>query len=400
MPPWTFWEAGAAPGITPTRKTSRPNIGVAWDVFGDGKTALRGAYSLFYVNDQSVLAPENMLEANAGLIATSADSGLSDRVSTGLTPVPVPTYQVPIKESDIYAQNPFNVIGMVDPKLRDPYVQQYSVGIQHDFKGTVVEARYVGNHVVGAYREFDFNQININASGFLQDFLRAQSNGFLAQARNGVFNPAYSAAIPGSQPLTVFPKLAGGGSLTSGDVRNLIQTGQVADLAYLYETNGLNGPVSFFANPNAIATDMLTNYSSSSYNSLQVEARHRMRSGLSLEANYTFSKVLSDADGDSQSRFQAFLDVNNPKLDRSRANFDLTHMIKADGFWELPFGKGHLVNPQHLNRLIGGWVFGSVMVWQSGSPFSVLSGYATFNRAARSYYNGAEHLAAGLGAVQ
>ena len=39
-----------------------------------------------------------------------------------------------------------------------PHVQQYSFGIQHDFKGTVVEARYVGNHVVGAYRAFDFNQ--------------------------------------------------------------------------------------------------------------------------------------------------------------------------------------------------------------------------------------------------
>ena len=30
----------------------------------------------------------------------------------------------------------------------------------------------------------------------------------------------------------------------------------------------------------------------------------------------------------------------NPKIERSRANFDLTHMIKADGYYELPFGKG------------------------------------------------------------
>jgi len=54
-----------------------------------------------------------------------------------------------------------------------------------------------------------------------------------------------------------------------------------------------------------------------------------MRSGLSFEANYTFSKVLSDADGDSQSRLQHFLDIGNPGIERSRANFDLTHMIKA-----------------------------------------------------------------------
>ncbi len=359
--------SGAGPWYHTDKKDFAPNLGLAWDPFGDGKTAIRGAYSIFFVNDQSILAPENMLEANQGLIGTQADSGLSDRVSTGLTPVAAPPYKIPIKESEIYNSNPFNILGMVDPKLRDPYVQQYSVGIQHDFKGTVVEARYVGNHAVGAYREFDFNQVNINASGFLQDFLRAQSNGFLAEARNGVFNPAFNAAIPGSQQLTVFPKLGAGGELTSGDVRNLIQTGQPADLAYLYQTNGLNGSVNFFANPYAIGADMLTNYSSSSYNALQVEVRHRMRSGLSFEANYTFSKVLSDADGDSQSRFQAFLDVNNPKIERSRANFDLTHMIKADGFYELPFGKGHRMNVKHLDRVIGGWTFGSTMTWQSGA---------------------------------
>jgi hypothetical protein len=112
-----------------------------------------------------------------------------------------------------------------------------------------------------------------------------------------------------------------------------------------------------------------------------------MRSGMSFEANYTFSKVLSDADGDSQNRIQHFLDINNPKIERSRANFDLTHMIKADGFYELPFGKGHRLHFRPLNRVIDGWIVGSTMVWQSGAPFSILSGRGTINRVSRSYYN-------------
>jgi hypothetical protein len=381
--------SGSTPWYRRDWKAFAPNVGFAWDVFGDGKTAVRGGYSIFYVNDQSILAPENMLEANAALVGVSGITGLSDRVSTGLTPIPVPQFQVPVKEDVLYASNPFNVIGMVDPNLRPPYVQQYSIGIQHEYKGTVYEARYVGNHVVGAYRAYDFNQVNINASGFLPDFIRAQNNGFLSQNTNGLFNPAYNPRIPGSQPLTVFPKLAGGGYLSDGDIDNLIQQGQAGELAYLYQTNGWNGSVNFFNNPNSIASDMLTNYSNSTYNSLQLEARHRMRSGLSLEANYTFSKVLSDADGDNQVRFQAFLDANNPRLDRARANFDINHMIKADGFYELPFGKGRRMHLRRLDRVIGGWTFGSVMVWQSGSPFSILSGYGTLNRAGRSYYNGA-----------
>ena len=369
-----------------------PNLGVAWDVFGNGKTAVRGGYSIFYVNDATISAAENMLEANGGLQGFGADSGLSGRVSQGLPGVSLPAYQIPIDAATNYATNPFAAIGSVDPNLRKPYVQQYSIGIEQEIKGTVVVARYVGNHSVAQLRAFDFNQVNINAGGFLTDFKKAQSNGFLALAKNGTFNPAYNATISGSQPLTVFPKLLAGGALTDSDVRNLIETGQAGELAAVYQENGYNpnNSVPFFANPVALAGDMLTNYSSSSYNSLQLEARHRMRSGLSYQINYTFSKVLSDADGDAQTRFQNFLDIHNTKIERSRANFDLTHMIKASGFYDLPFGKGHRLDVHRLNRVIGGWTVASDMTWQSGAPFSILSGYGTLNRAARSYYNTAD----------
>ena len=286
--------------------------------------------------------------------------GLSNRVSTGLPKIVAPDYHIPRTVADNYADNPFNAVGMIDPNLRHPRVQQYSIGMQHDFKGTVLEARYVGNHVVGAYRAFDYNQVVINSNGFLPDFLRAQKNGFLAQARDGTFNPAYNASIPGSQPLTVSQQAGATGALTDANAQFYMQTGEVGELATYYQTNGYNptNAVPFFQNPNALGTDLLTNYSSSSYNALQVEVRRRTKSGLFVEANYTWSKVLSDADGDSQSRLQHFLDIANPKIERSRANFDLTHMIKANGYYELPFGKGHKLSYHPLNRVIGGWILG------------------------------------------
>jgi len=163
-------------------------------------------------------------------------------------------------------------------------------------------------------------------------------------------------------------------------------------LGSYYQTNGYNptNAVQLFQNPYALGTDYLTNYSSSSYNALQVEVRRRTKSGLFIEGNYTWSKVLSDADGDAQNRLQHFLDLANPKIERSRANFDLTHMIKMNGYYELPFGKGHKLSYNPLNRVIGGWILGGTLVWQSGAPFSILSERGTLNRESRSLYNTAD----------
>jgi hypothetical protein len=369
-----------------------PNVGLAWDIFGDGKTAFRTGYAITRVNDQEILAPENMMEANSLLQGVSTAVGLSNTVGGGVPSIPVPAFAVPSTISQEYATNTQNTVGLVDPNLNRPYVQQYTAGIQHEFKGTVYEARYVGNHQVGQYRAFDFNQVQIVPNGFLADFLRAQNNGFLALSRTGIFNPAYNAGIPGSQQLTVFPELKGGGYISGRNqdpnVIYYLEDGEAAQLANYYQINGEEGNVSFYQNPYALGADMLTNYSSSSYNSLQLVARHHTSHGLSLEANYTWGKVLSDGDGDVSTRFQAFLDFNNPKLERSRANYDLNQMIKGDGYYELPIGKGKWLSfGRVLDRVVGGWIFGETLVWQSGAPFSVLSGYGTLNSELRSYYN-------------
>jgi hypothetical protein len=392
-----FAGTGSTPFYTPSKTNFAPNVGFAWDVFGDGKTALRGGYSIHYVNDEAIAAVDNNSNTNEGLIGFGT---VVDSRSFASNPQSIsqPAFQIPTTYAANYANDPTNALGLINPHLKTPYVQEWSLGIQQKIKNTIVEARYVGNHGVQEIRAFDFNQVQFNNAGFLADFLRAQSNGFLAQARTGTFNPAYNRSIPGSQVLTVFPQLASSGSFNDPNVLADISEGQVAELASYYQINGLNGKVNFFQNPNALGTNYLTNFSNSTYNALQIDVRHRVESGLYLQANYTFSRVLADADGNQQTRFDPFLNVFNGGIERARAPFDITHVFHLNASYDLPLGKGHMLSGgRYFNRVLGGWTVSTVTMWQSGMPFSILSGLGTFNRATsgRSRYNTATSVVGG-----
>ena len=371
--------AAGRPWYKKDKNNLAPNIGLAWDVFGNGRMAVRAGYSISYVNDEAVRSGQGFLPNNAGLSASSSRTGLSGRVSAGLPPVAVPVYQVPRTFADNYGTDRFAIFWLPDPGLATPYVQQWTFSLQREYKGAILEARYVGNHAVKALRAFDYNQVIIRENGFLDDFERARSNGNLARAATGVFNPNYNPSIPGSQALAVFPRLAGGGNLNNPTLLNLIQTGQPGALASEYQFRGLNGAVQFFPNPSAWIAALLTNFSHSSYNALQVEATRRLRAGAQLQTNYTFSKVLANAD-DNLTRFHAFLDINNARNERARSAFDLTHVIKANAIADLPFGQGRRVDWPPLRRLLSGWAASGLLIWQSGAPFSVVSGRSTLNQ--------------------
>ena len=99
---------------------------------------------------------------------------------------------------------------------------------------------------------------------------------------------------------------------------------------------------------------MLTNYSNSTFDAAQFEVRTREKEGLTLQANYNYSKVISDAvsgnDNNNQGRYEPMIDSNNPKLERARAPFDLTHVMKFNYVYRLPIGENARINPTDLEK--------------------------------------------------
>lgn len=369
-----------------------PNVGIAYSPFGDAKTVIRAGYSVNFVSDNTFRSIENAVGTAAGLQQAVNLTALSGTLASRPA-IPTPAFKVPRTLYDNYLLNPSAAVATVDPNLRTPYVQQWNLSVQREIKGGVLDVRYLGNKGTKLYRGFDFNQVDINTNGFLADFRRAYNNGIASQKAGGAFDVRYNSAVPGSQPLTVFPLIGSGGLLTNATILGLIQTQQPGELASTYQTNLYTGPrsaspnFSFFPNPYGLGMNLMTNYSNSTYHALQIDYARRYSKGVSFQVNYAYSKSMSDTLGDGQTSFEAFLDTNNASLEKARTPFDLTHSLKGNGVWDLPFGKGKRFlsgSGNVLDKVVSGWSVSGIYTLNSGNPFSILSGRGTLNRTARS----------------
>ena len=366
-----------------------PNVGFAWDLTRDGRTALRGGYSLSFVNEETVTVGRAVGRNNAGL--TTAVN-LTNQFATVSGGVPLPQPPTFLSERTLANQVALGVnqaLWGIDPEIQNPYVHQVSIGLQRELPWSLAgEVRYVGTFGRDIWRGTDTNQVTMSQE-FLDDFARARQNGFLAQQAGLAFSPLFNANVPGSQPLTVlntvFPLNAA--------ANTHIQQNQAAGLADLY-LSGSGAAVAASARPyfypggntGIYASQGIINGGFSDYNALQLELRRQFRDGLFAQVNYTYAVTNTDSAGTAQNRFEAFMDNSRPELNTGRSIFENRHVMNANAIYELPFGS----NRRWLNGggitdvLAGGWQVGTIVTLQSGSPISIFSGRPTFNRTGRS----------------
>jgi hypothetical protein len=109
----------------------------------------------------------------------------------------------------------------------------------------------------------------------------------------------------------------------------------------------------------------------STYHSMMIKYNKRFGSGLTVQASYSLSKLLTDSDSTSSIPG----DMYDLRLLKSIATFDQTNQVKLSWVYELPLGRGKrfLGNGGVLAAIVGGWRVSAIQTYASGLPSNLAS---------------------------
>jgi hypothetical protein len=371
--PFTFTQVGEGSGRVPLYqddwKDVEPRASVAWDPFRMGKTSLRGGYGIYHDRVFGQLAsllrgdpPFQMLETQIcpgflEFFATHNPQFISQCALSAQTPLP--TFQSsPVVNNCPPPGQPCSPIlpFLVDPRLRTPYSQSWSAGIQIElYPGLLLEANYVGSRGTRLLRLVDGNPPQPDRLAQYEVFCVPNN--------------------PNNQMLNT----------PTGQCDQ--STLQFSNL-WLGTNNGSLPPL--FPDGNAVANnsaflqaELFKGISNSIYHAMQVNITKRMSHGFSIQGAYTYSHAIDDG-------ADPLVPINNNILfppyprnslnlrgERGNSEFDVTHRLAVNYSWRLPFARKDHAHGAATNLLVGGWTVSGITTVSSGLPFDIFSSVDT-----------------------